>query len=106
MHFLTFHLRQCGGRPRRNLYRNSRPVDRCPLVAPLTAAAAYRPAIIYTNHGRYLQEQGLHRIYNRVPGKGRKELWGPAAGLPACAARTPPLGGWVGNKFVVCCYRH
>jgi hypothetical protein len=40
-----------------------------------------------------------------VPGKGRKELWGPAAGLPACAARTPPLGGWVG-KFFVCCFSY
>ncbi len=49
--------------------------------------------------------EGLHQIYNRVPGKGRKELWGPAAGLPACVARTPPLCGWVVNKNVVCCYR-
>jgi hypothetical protein len=43
----------------------------------------------------------VDRIYDWVPGKEKKERWGPS-GRPSLTAPpwTPPLGGWVGKLKV------
>jgi hypothetical protein len=81
---------------------------RCPSAAPVPrlclhpahAEPGRRRLTSYYGLGTY--RRGVNRIYIRVPRKGRKECWSPLAGLPACATRTPPLGGWVGYERNVC----